>query len=108
MENGFARLIASLEALTQSFNNLNIPQIQEDMTVVIEGVEDIAIGLTNYLEAMEDYNSSIAVYNEAVNEYNDALLAAGEAYNTALVEFENVGAAVEALENSNGRFKIIS
>ncbi len=108
MENGFARLIASLEALTQSFNNLNIPQIQEDMTIVVEGVEDIAIGLTNYLEAMEDYNLSIAIYNEAINEYNDALLAAGEAYGTALVEFENVGAAVEALETAMEGLRLLA
>ncbi len=43
MENGFARLIASLEALTESFNNLNIDQITEDMTTIVEGVESIAV-----------------------------------------------------------------
>ena len=108
MENGFAKLIASLEALTESFNNLNIPQIQEDMTIIVEGVEDIAFGLENYLEAMEDYNASIAIYNEAVNEYNDALLAAGEAYNTALVEFENVEAAIGALETAMEGLKLLA
>jgi len=108
MENGFAKLIASLEALTESFNNLNIPQIQEDMTIIVEGVEDIAFGLENYLEAMEDYNASIAVYNEAINEYNDALLAAGEAYNTALVEFENVEAAIGALETAMEGLKLLA
>jgi len=98
MENGFARLIASLEALTQSFNNLNIPQIQEDMTLIVEGVEDIAFGLTGYLASMEEYNENINTYNEAINEYNDILLEAEQAYNTALAESENVGGAIEALE----------
>jgi len=93
MENGFAKLIASLEALTESFNNLNINQITEDMTTIVEGVEDIAFNLENYLVAMEDYNASVAIYSEALIEYNDALLSVGEAY----AEFENLDDATEAL-----------
>ena len=93
MENGFAKLIASLEALTESFNNLNIDQITEDMTTIVEGVEDIAFNLENYLAAMEDYNASVAIYSEALIEYNDALLSVGEAY----AEFENLDDATEAL-----------
>lgn len=93
MENGFAKLIASLEALTESFNNLNIDQITEDMTTIVEGVEDIAFNLENYLVAMEDYNASVAIYSEALIEYNDALLSVGEAY----AEFENLDDATEAL-----------
>jgi len=93
MENGFAKLIASLEALTESFNNLNINQITEDMTTIVEGVEDIAFNLENYLAAMEDYNASVAIYSEALIEYNDALLSVGEAY----AEFENLDDATEAL-----------
>ena len=108
MENGFARLIASLEALTESFNNLNIDQITEDMTTIVEGVEDIAFNFENYLAAMEDYNASVAIYSEALIEYNDALLAAGEAYGTALVEFENVGAAVEALETAMEGLRLLA
>jgi len=108
MENGFARLIASLEALTESFNNLNIDQITEDMTTIVEGVEDIAFNFENYLAAMEDYNASVAIYSEALIEYNDALLAAGDAYNTALVEFENVGAAVEALETAMEGLRLLA
>ena len=96
MENGFAKLIASLEALTESFNNLNIDQITEDMTTIVEGVEDIAFNLENYLVAMENYNASVAIYSEALIEYNDALLAAGEAY----TEFENLEDATEALEQA--------
>lgn len=93
MENGFAKLIASLEALTESFNNLNIDQITEDMTTIVEGVEDIAFNLENYLAAMEDYNASVAIYSEALIEYNDALLSVGE----AIAEFENLDDATEAL-----------
>lgn len=99
MENGFARLIESLEQLTASFNNLNIPQIQEDMTLVIEGVDDIAYGLTDYLESMEEYNESINTYQEAIDEANDAFLAAQEAYLTAeqIYLTESLEVALEGL-----------
>lgn len=91
MERGFDSLTESMSDLVQSFDNLNIDQMTNDMESIIFGIEDIANNLDDYLEAITEYNATITLYNEALAEYGDAMTAFNEA---------NAAAATAALAST--------
>lgn len=86
MERGFAKLNEAMSDLVDSFEAMNIPQITEDMSIIVADLQSIADGIQAYQEAMIEYNNHILMYNEALLEYNDAMLAYADAQ-TAAEEF---------------------
>ena len=86
MERGFAKLNEAMSDLVDSFEAMNIPQITEDMSIIVADLQSIADGIQAYQEAMIEYNNHILMYDEALLEYNDAMLAYADAQ-TAAEEF---------------------
>ena len=88
MENGFARLIESLEQLTASFEALNVDQISNDMQSIVTDLEYIAEDLDSYMDAMVAYQVSMDEYHVATNAYNEAAQAAEAAAAGTLEELQ--------------------
>ena len=96
MENGFAKLIESLEQLTASFEAINVPQIQTDLESMVVDLTIMAEDIEIYNESIIEYNNAIILYSDAMEGFSDSILE----YNNAIEEYNNAVAEYsEAIDN---------
>jgi len=93
MENGFSKLIESLEQLTASFEAIQVDQITEDMSNIVTDLEYIAEDLEAYMNAMIEYQAATDAYIEATEAYAAAAQAATDAANGTLEELLSLSEA---------------
>ena len=108
MERGFAKLNEAMSDLVDSFEAMNIPQITEDMSIIVADLQSIADGIQAYQEAMIEYNNHILMYNEALLEYNDAMLAYADAQTAAEEFLSTVGEITQEMLASLAKLREMS